>query len=165
MTVSPVKFSMLRACWCFFRSRLSLPTVRSLIKAIAQPVSSNSLIRCLMLPWCSIISITGRVPLRGILLGFFGIPVLGSSFFRFRDASHVIAWAKGCGGTLPFKNPTRSPPRVVALSPCPLFRLPQPSAACWRVLPPPVLPIVSIFPVLQPRLSREPEVVRFLFWC
>jgi len=156
---------MLRACWCFFRSRPSWPTVRSLIKAIEQPVSSNALIRCLILPWCSTISITGRVPLQGVLLGFFEVPALGPSFFRFRDAPHIIVWAKGCGRTLPFKNPTRSLPRVVTLRPCPLFRLPQPSAACWQVLPPPVLPIVSVFPVLQPRLSRGPEVVRFPFWC
>jgi len=156
---------MLRACWCFFRSRPSRPTVCSLIKAIEQPVSSNALIRCPILPWCSTISIIGRVPLQGVLLGFLGVPTLGSSFFRFRDAPHIIAWAKGCGGTLPFKNPTRSPPRVVVLRPRPSFRLPQPSAACWQVLTPLVLPIVSVFPVLRPRLSRGPEVVWFPFWC
>jgi len=156
---------MLQACWCFFHSRPSRPTVCSLIKAIEQPVFSNTLIRCPILPWCSTISITGQVPLQGVLLGFFGVPTLDRSFFRFRDAPHIFAWAKGCSGTLPFKNLTRSPPRVVALRPRPLFRLPQPSAACWQVLPPMVLPIVSVFPVLRPRLSRGPKVVRFSFWC
>jgi len=155
---------MLRACWCLFRSRPSRLIVCSLIKAIEQPVSSSALTWCFVLPWCIIISITGRVPLRGVLFGFFGVPVLGSSFFRFWDAPHIIAWAKGRGGTLPSKNPTQSPPRGVAWCLYPLFRLPLPSAACWLALLPLVLLIVSVFPVLQPRLSREPEVVRFLFW-
>ena len=155
---------MMRACWCFFRSRPSRPIVCSLIKAIEQPVSSNTLIRCLILSWYSTISITGRVPLQGVLLGFFGVPALGSEFFRFRDATYIIAWAKGCGGTLPFKNPTRSLLRVVVLRPCPLFRLLPPSAATWWALPPLLLLIISVFPVLRPRLSRGPEVVRFPFW-
>ena len=85
---------MLRVCWCFFRSWPSRPIVRSLIKAIEQPVSSNALIRCLMLPWCTI-SITGRVLLRGILLGFFGVSSAWFLTFPFPECSTYYCMGQG----------------------------------------------------------------------
>jgi len=152
---------MLHTWWCFYRFRPSFSTVRSLISAIEQPVSNSVWIWCFFSLWCSTMVITGRVPLVGFLCFFNRVPALGSSFFCFRDALHIIAEVLGCGKSLPFKNPTQSPPIAGLWCRCPLF-LPLPLFAVLLWAGFPVLQIISVSSGLRPTLSRELEVRWFL---